>query len=73
LIYGFSLYPLLIWLGIIYLGEHYVIDAVLGIIYAIIAFWVTLKFFKYLKINNLTISSWAQKPFRTIGKKHMLR
>jgi hypothetical protein len=32
------IYPLLIWVGTIYQGEHYAIDAVVGIVYALIAF-----------------------------------
>jgi hypothetical protein len=30
----FFLYPASVWLGVVYLGEHYVIDVILGIIYA---------------------------------------
>lgn len=33
------IYPLLIWVGTTYMGEHYVIDIVLGIIYAIASYF----------------------------------
>lgn len=35
------IYPLLIWTGTVYQGEHYVIDAILGVVYAVIAFYAT--------------------------------
>jgi hypothetical protein len=34
-------YPLSIWTGIVYMGEHYVFDALIGIFYAISSFLVT--------------------------------
>lgn len=34
-------YPLMMWVGIIYMGEHYVADALLGIIYAALSYWFT--------------------------------
>jgi membrane-associated phospholipid phosphatase len=35
------IYPLSVWLGVVYLGEHYVIDVILGVIYAFVAYFVT--------------------------------
>lgn len=32
-------YPMLIWVGTVYQGEHYAIDAVLGVIYAVAAYY----------------------------------
>jgi membrane-associated phospholipid phosphatase len=32
-------YPLLIWVGTTYMGEHYVIDIVIGVIYALFSYW----------------------------------
>ena len=40
------IYPLMIWFGTIYQGEHYAIDAILGIIYAIMSFFIVDQFFK---------------------------
>ncbi|GAC1391290.1 MAG: hypothetical protein NVSMB46_03200 [Candidatus Saccharimonadales bacterium] len=37
------LYPVSIWFGVIYLGEHYVFDVLLGIIYAFISYIVANK------------------------------
>lgn len=32
------LYPLAIWFGVVYLGEHYVIDVLLGVVYATLSY-----------------------------------
>lgn len=37
--YIFLIYPFSVWFGIVYMGEHYVIDALVGILYAIAAFY----------------------------------
>ncbi|HUC20001.1 MAG TPA: phosphatase PAP2 family protein [Candidatus Polarisedimenticolaceae bacterium] len=34
------LYPLSVWVGIVYMGEHYVFDVIAGIVYAVTAFLV---------------------------------
>ncbi len=33
------LYPLSMWLGVVYMGEHYVFDVVCGIVYAVVSFF----------------------------------
>ncbi|MBI3624119.1 phosphatase PAP2 family protein [Candidatus Saccharibacteria bacterium] len=33
------LYPVSVWVGVVYLGEHYVMDVLLGIVYALVSFW----------------------------------
>ena len=38
---AFSWYPISMWIGVVYLGEHYVFDVTLGIIYAIAAYVLT--------------------------------
>lgn len=43
--------PVGVWLSVIYLGEHYVIDVLMGIIYAAVAFGLTKKYFA-LSIYN---------------------
>lgn len=51
----FSIYPLSIWFGVVYLGEHYVIDVILGILYAYVAFHgVEYGFDKIKKYRNRT-------------------
>lgn len=42
----FALYPLSIYVGVVYLGEHYVFDVALGILYAVAAYVVVTRFVK---------------------------
>lgn len=37
-----TLFPIILSIGIVYQGEHYVIDVILGVIYAFVAFYITL-------------------------------
>lgn len=37
----FMIYPISVWFGVIYLGEHYIFDLILGIIYGAAAFYIT--------------------------------
>ncbi|HUC87481.1 MAG TPA: phosphatase PAP2 family protein [Candidatus Saccharimonadales bacterium] len=38
---AFTWYPISMWIGIIYMGEHYAFDALLGVGYAVIAYGLT--------------------------------
>jgi len=44
-------YPISIWLGVVYMGEHYVFDVLLGAAYAGIAYMGSLQFFAW-RIRN---------------------
>jgi small basic protein len=37
------LYPLLVATGVVYFGEHYVIDAIIGVLYAVVAYVTVIK------------------------------
>ena len=41
------IYPLSIWFGVVYMGEHYVIDVMLGAAYAAAAYYFTPKVINY--------------------------
>ncbi len=41
-----AIYPLVMWFGVVYLGEHYVFDVILGIMYALAGCWVSLKLYE---------------------------
>lgn len=41
-----SIYPIILSIGVVYQGEHYVIDVLLGIIYAFAAYYLTMRAFK---------------------------
>ncbi len=53
--YWFLPYVLAVWISIVYLGEHYVIDLVIGAVYALVSYMVaihvlhTVKFHSWLK------------------------
>jgi membrane-associated phospholipid phosphatase len=32
------------WVGVVYMGEHYVIDVILGALYAVVAVYAGIKF-----------------------------
>lgn len=44
-------YPLSMWLGVVYLGEHYIFDVVLGAAYAITAYALTMQYFAWRSRN----------------------
>lgn len=44
-------YPALIWVGTIYQGEHYAIDAILGILYGVGAYFAAPHVVKFLQAN----------------------
>ncbi len=79
--YGFRkswfvwLYPASIWLGVVYLGEHFVIDVLLGVLYAVLAFYGTNAFFKWQTAKNWPIGTkitglWHKYIHKT-NKKHI--
>ncbi|MDO8498552.1 MAG: phosphatase PAP2 family protein [bacterium] len=58
-------YVLGVWLTIVYLGEHYVFDIVVGVLYASIAYLLVIKkeyFFSLFSISVKTISNYVGKP-----------
>ncbi|MEX0617159.1 MAG: phosphatase PAP2 family protein [Candidatus Woykebacteria bacterium] len=44
LFWFFLPYPILVWFSIVYLGEHYVIDVIGGIVYALAAYYVVYNY-----------------------------
>src|SRR3972149_516411 len=64
LFWFFLPYPFLVWFSIVYLGEHYVIDIIAGIFYAVATYYIVYHFEK--------IRSWVSPKvstgFRSIKK-----
>lgn len=58
-------YPILVWFSIVYLGEHYVIDAIAGVAYAQASFWVV---YKFDNIKKFVFNFWQQKLSKTAGQ-----
>ena len=44
-----AIYPLLIFIGTVYEGEHYVFDVLLGIVYAVIGYLITPAILRFAK------------------------
>jgi hypothetical protein len=42
-------YPLSVWVGVVYMGEHYVIDVILGALYAGLAYFISDKIYARLQ------------------------
>lgn len=68
-----SIYPLLIFIGVIYEGEHYAFDVILGATYAAVAYKVTPKFIElsatyWLKLMNSNSTKSALRSARKLSK-----
>ncbi|SRR6266550_1500111 len=50
-------YPASVWIGIVYLGEHYAIDALLGIAYAAVAYAAVMRFYAWKQAHS--VRAWA--------------
>lgn len=64
------IYPFLIFLGTVYMGEHYVIDVLAGILFAVLAYLISpfvLKFTKkqYFKIKTIILKT---KIYKRLAK-----
>lgn len=40
------IYPISMWIGVVYMGEHYVVDAVLGALYAALAYYASVLLYR---------------------------
>lgn len=56
------LYPISMWIGVVYLGEHYVFDVLLGILFAIAAYKFTLQLFEHVR-NSETMQAHYQRGY----------
>lgn len=57
------LYPLSMWIGVVYMGEHYVFDVILGALYAAAAFFAVPYLLRAIRRVAVTIRS-ANAPVR---------
>jgi hypothetical protein len=65
------IYPVSMWIGVTYLGEHYVIDAILGVLYAIAAYFGSMRLFAWARSHDNSFKGhyrrgydWAYDRFR---------
>jgi len=64
-----AIYPLLIFIGTVYEGEHYVFDLVLGALYAVLGYLVTpylLDRFKGLSLRIFPVSHRRKPPAKSV-------
>lgn len=66
-------YPISIWIGVVYLGEHYVIDVILGAIYAILAYAVANFFFVWQRKLGWPLKKWLVKSIMKPCKNILLK
>lgn len=52
------LYPISMWIGVVYMGEHYVIDVILGALYAALAFVAAERFFRWYNSPEQRLKRW---------------
>ncbi len=56
-------YPFIVWFSVVYLGEHYAIDVIAGVIYAQVSLWIIYDFDKIkTRINPLLVKIKERKP-----------
>jgi membrane-associated phospholipid phosphatase len=58
-----GVYPLSMWVGVVYLGEHYVFDVIFGAGYAIIAYFVAERAFVALRAYHPTFKKDYQRGY----------
>ncbi len=55
------IYPLLIWVGTVYQGEHYTIDVIVGVVYALLAYWSAPYILSYAKTAWRQLKMWYHR------------
>ena len=55
------LYPVSMWIGVVYMGEHYVMDVLLGIIYALAAYFAFDRFFRWYNQPSRRLRRWLSR------------
>jgi membrane-associated phospholipid phosphatase len=59
---AFAWYPLSMWIGVVYLGEHYALDVFIGAIYALAAYGATNWLFdRYAHRARAIHGRWRQR------------
>jgi hypothetical protein len=56
-----GIYPFLIFLGTVYTGEHYAIDEIIGIVYAVVAFLAVRWIFNNKSLHQKVKAYWQEQ------------
>lgn len=59
----FMLYPISMWIGVVYLGEHYIFDVLFGAGYAVTAFGVVMAYLQWRKTHPSAVKQKFQEGF----------
>lgn len=57
-------YPISIWVGVVYMGEHYVFDVVAGVAYAVVAYGLTILIFRQYGTSVRRLQARAKQRYR---------
>lgn len=61
---AFCWYPISVWIGIVYMGEHYVVDALIGIAYVVIAYGLTALLFRHYGHHARRLGAQLHQAYR---------
>ena len=69
-VWWLAIYPVSIWIGIVYLGEHYVIDAILGALYALAAYHITMLLFAWKNRRGIKVKAGLRRGWTKLTSHH---
>ena len=55
------IYPISMWIGVVYLGEHYVFDVIAAIVYVLITYVATMRFYRWYNQPTRRLKRWIDR------------
>lgn len=59
-------YPISMWIGVVYIGEHYAFDFLIAIPYVLVAYAVSLWFFRWYRAPKRRLRRWIDDTLRRL-------